>query len=110
MAASSTGLLVEMNEVRGDVDGSILVQRQCDELALEFDVISHDIYCAGTASAPVLILGQVQSTRVATDLGIVQRRPAGVSEIYCRVQFHAKASQGLTKARGKADLVCRRTG
>ena len=55
-----TGPLVEMNEVRGDVDGSILVQRQCDELGLEFDVNSHDIYCAG--------LGEGASGSTATNM------------------------------------------
>ena len=53
------GPLIEVNEVWGDSDGPFLIQRQSYEFGLEFAVNSPDIYCAGAASAPVLIGGQV---------------------------------------------------
>ena len=62
---------VKVNEIRGDADGPILIQRQCDELSLEFAVISHDIYCTSATGSPVSINYQVQATRVAIDLGVV---------------------------------------
>ena len=75
------GPSVEVNEVGGDADGPFLIQRQCDELGLEFAVISHDIYCTGATGSPVSINYQVQATRVAADLGVVQKRPAGASKV-----------------------------
>ena len=48
----------------------------------------------------------MQATRVAAHLGVMRRRPTGAAEVYCCVQFDAKAFQGLAKAGSKA-LVAR---
>ena len=85
------GPLVEVNEVRGDAHGPFLIQRQFDEFGLEFAIISPDIYCSGATRAPVTIDDQVQALRVAIDLGVVQRRPAGTGEVYWFIQFDAQA-------------------
>ena len=44
------------------------------------------------------------------NLGVMLRRPAGAGEVYWRVEFDAKAFQGLAKTSGKALLGCRGTG
>ena len=66
-----------MNEVRGDADGPILIQRQCDEFGPVLAVGSDDIDSAGATGAPMVINDQVQATRVAPDLCVMLRRPAG---------------------------------
>ena len=79
-----------MNEVRGDADGPILIQRQCDEFGPVLAVGSDDIDSAGATGAPMVINDQVQATRVAPDLGVMLRRPAGAGEVYWFVQFDAQ--------------------
>ena len=79
-----------MDEVRGDADGPFLIQRQCDEFGPVLTVRSSDIDSASAASAPVTIDDQVQATRVAIYLGVMQRRPTGAVEIYWFIQFDAQ--------------------
>ena len=76
------GPSVQVNEVRGDADGPILIQRQCDELGPVPAVRRSYIDSAGATGALMVIDDQVQATRVATDLGVVQRRPAGAVKVY----------------------------
>ena len=83
------GPLVEVNEIGCDADGPFLIQRQCDEFGPVLTVRSSDIDSASAASAPVTIDDQVQATRVAPDLYVMQRRPAGAVEIYWFIQFDA---------------------
>ena len=104
------GPLVKVNEVRGDADGPFLIQRQCDELGPVLTIRCSDINSAAATSTPVTIDDQVQAARIAIDLGLVQRRPAGAGEIYWFGQFDTQALWGLAKTRGKAHLVHRRTG
>ena len=73
---------VQVNEVRGDADGPILIQRQCDELGPVLAIGGDGIDSAGATGALMVIDDQVQATRVATDLGVVQRRPAGAVKVY----------------------------
>ena len=80
-----------MNEVGCDADRPLLGKRQCDELGSVLAVCSSDIDSAGATGAPMVINDQVQATRVAPDLGVMLRRPAGTIEIYWLVQFGAKA-------------------
>ena len=51
------GPSVQVNEVRGDADGPILIQRQCDELGPVLAIGGENIDSAGAASAPVVIDG-----------------------------------------------------
>ena len=76
------GPLVEVDKIGGDADGPFLIQRQCDELGPVLTIRRSDIYCAAATSSPETINDQVQALRVAIDLGIVQRRPAGAGEVY----------------------------
>jgi hypothetical protein len=69
-----------------------------------------DIDSAGAACTPVPVNDQVQATRVAPDLGVMLRRPAGAIEVYWGIEFDAKALQGLAKAGGQTQFVCHRTG
>jgi len=46
------GLWVQVNEVRGDADGPILIQRQCDELSPVLAASGDDIDSAGATGAP----------------------------------------------------------
>jgi len=85
------GPLVEVDEVGCDADRPFLIQRQCDELGPVLTIRWSDIYCATATSTPETIDDQVQALRVAIDLGVVQRRPAGASEVYWFIQFDAKA-------------------
>ena len=85
------GPLVEVNVARGDANGLILIQRQCDELGPVLAIGGDGIDSAGATGAPMVINDQVQATRVAPDLGVMLRRPAGAIEIYWCVQFDAKA-------------------
>ncbi len=85
------GPLVEVNEVGCDADGPFLVQRQCDEFGSVLAVCSSAIDSAGTAGPPEAIDDQVQVLRVAIDLGVVQRRPAGTVEVYWLAPFHTQA-------------------
>ena len=83
------GPLIEVNEFRGDAHGPFLIQRQSDELGPVLTVRRSDIYCATATSSPETIDDQVQALRVAIDLGVVQRLPAGAVEVYWFVQFDA---------------------
>jgi len=76
------GPSVQVNGVRGDADGPILIQRQCDELGPVLAIGGDGIDSAGATGALMVIDDQVQATRVATDLGVVQRRPAGAVKVY----------------------------
>ena len=76
------GPLVEVNVARGDANGLILIQRQCDELGPVLAIGGDGIDSAGATGALMVIDDQVQATRVATDLGVVQRRPAGAVKVY----------------------------
>ena len=80
-----------MNEIGCDADGPFLIQRQCDELGSVFAISGNDIDGAGPTRAPVTIDDQVKTARVAADLGVVQRRPAGTVEVYWIVEFDAQA-------------------
>ena len=51
------GPSVQVNEVGGDADGPILIQRQCDEFGPVLAVSGDDIDSAATTSAPVVIDG-----------------------------------------------------
>ena len=84
------GPLVEVNEVRGDADLPILVQRQCDELGPVLAIRSGDINSAAATSTPVTIDDQVEAARVAIYLGVVARGPAGTGEVYWRIEFDSK--------------------
>ena len=86
-----TGPLVEVNEVGGDADGPFLIQRQCDEFGPVLTVRNGNSNGTGPAQARVVIYDQVQATRVAPDLYVMQRRPAGAVEVYWFVQFDAQA-------------------
>ena len=85
------GPLIEVNESGCGANGPSLIQRQCDQLGLEFAIISHDIYCTGATHAPAPIDDQEQATRVAIDLGVVARGPASTSGVNWCVQFDTKA-------------------
>ena len=80
-----------MDEVGCDAYGPFLIQRQCDEFGPVLTVRSGDIDGAGAASPSEAIDDQMQALRVAIDLGVVQRRPAGAGEVYWFVQFDAQA-------------------
>jgi len=70
-----------------------------------------DIVSTGAAcTPPVPVNEQVQATRVAPDLGVMLRRPAGAIEVYWGIEFDAKTLQGLAKAGGQTQFVCHRTG
>ena len=79
-----------MNEVGCDTDRPFLIKRQCDEFDPVPTIRCSDIYCATAASTPVTIDDQVQTTRVAIDLGVVRWRPAGAVEVYWGVEFDSK--------------------
>ena len=85
------GPSVQVNEVGCDADGPILGKRQCDELGPVLAIGGDGIDSAGATGAPVVINDQVQATRVAPDLGVMLRRPAGAGEVHWCVQFDAKA-------------------
>ena len=80
-----------MNEAGCEADGPFLIQRQCDELGPVLTVSRSDIYCATATGTPVTSDDQVQALRVAIDLGVVQRRPAGTVEVYWLAPFHTQA-------------------
>jgi len=51
------GPSVQVNEVRGDADGPILIQRQCDELGPVLAIGGDGIDSAGATGAPMVIDG-----------------------------------------------------
>ncbi len=60
-------------------------------LALHWPSVGDGIDSAGATGAPMVINDQVQATRVAPDLGVMPRRPAGAGEAYWFAQFDAEA-------------------